>query len=330
MKYPLYPKSIIWEITAKCNLKCRYCSANGGENGHEMKLPDIFKILNEIIIYKESTLFLSGGEPLLRKDIFEILYYVKERRINTVLLTNGLLLNKKIISRIKNLGIKIQIGFDSLNPTLHDFLRGREGAFAKSLNSLKEAIYQGLEIGVAIIATKLNFKEIPCFIDEMIGRGVNWICIPRFIPCGRGAINRSLNLSIDDRIELIKSVVNNKYYKENKIFFDDPTQILFTEKGVLSKGCNAGINKLLIDPSGSVMPCPMFRLSVGSVRETSIQQIWNKAEVLNNLRSRKNIKGECRNCIYLNKCGGCRGLAYHVTGDYLASDILCPRINYFP
>jgi radical SAM protein with 4Fe4S-binding SPASM domain len=327
MKFYPYPISIIWEITSKCNLRCHYCSANGGENNSEMKLVNVYRALDEIAKFKKVNLFLSGGEPLLREDIFKILSYIKRKKINTILLTNGLLLSKETILRLKDLDIKIQIGLDSLDPGLHDFLRGAKGAFIRSFNSLKRALSQRLEVGVAIIATKLNFREIPNFINRMIEMGVSWVCVPRFIPCGRGETDRPLSLSINNRIDLIKAIIINKYYKENKVFFDDPTKILFDKEKSLPDGCNAGINKLSMDSFGNIMPCPMFRLIIGSIKKNSLKHIWNKSKILAIIRNRENIKGICKNCAYIDRCGGCRGLAYHIADDYLASDIMCPRVK---
>lgn len=278
-------------------------------------------------IIKNPPFFYRGGKPLLRKDIFKILAFINAKKINCVLLTNGLCLNDKIILKLKALNLKIQIGLDSLDPSLHDYLRGRKGSFIKSFDSLKKAIDEGLEVGVATIATKLNFKEIPNLINKLISIGVSWVCIPRFILCGRGNLNQSLSLSVKERVELIRKIVKNKYFLKNKIFFDDSVKILFTKENLLPYDCTAGIIKLLIDSSGNVMHCPMFRRVIGSIRKNSLKEIWNKSNVLTTLRNRKNFKGECRNCIYPNVCGGCRAIAYYMENDYLASDRLCPKIK---
>jgi radical SAM protein with 4Fe4S-binding SPASM domain len=256
----------------------------------------------------------------------------------TLVATNGYLLTKQKVETISKFDcISIQVSLDGASAITHDYFRGVTGLFKRALEGITLCRGYGIDVSVSFTCTNLNIKEMLDVILLCEKLDVSTIKLRRFVAQGRGKDNLpNLDLSVEKVQEIVKSFIKIRNDFKNKIIVDmdqAPFKILW-DKCVLDKyqnimdkricgGCTAGIAICVIDPIGSVRPCPSLGIEVGNIREISFQELWSHSEVFQNLRNRENLKGRCGLCEYKNICGGCRADAYARSGDYLTEDPKC-------
>ena len=320
--------------THQCNLRCKHCYGSFGVKERseittkEIKtaLKDFKRLCNSLDI--NSDVHFSGGEPLLREDIYELIAYASKISVRPVLLTNGILLTKEVIEKLVHAGLdSCQISIESSNKELHESVRG-QGTFdrvveatrlLKSLTNIKTAL--------AIAVTKNNLAEVEEYVEFALDRfGVDRVVFHRFVPMGRANIEDALSPEQHDTF-LNRVITLKQKYGKDKVSYTDPTLYgkicgLDTSEDAIG-GCSAGFAALSIDANGDVFPCPRLPLKVGNIRKNSIYQIYNNSKILDKLRNRNNLKGKCGKCSYRFQCGGCRAYAYSLNKDAFAEDKLC-------
>jgi heme b synthase len=343
------PKWIAWEITRRCNLRCVHCrsSSEMEAKGHpDFPTSEAFRIIDDIASYAKPVVVLSGGEPLIRKDVFEIAQYGTDKGLRMCLATNGTLVNDEICGKIKASGIKIvSLSLDGSEESVHDDFRSQKGAFTGTINAARLFKKYGIEFIVNSSFTRRNQEEIPKVYRLAKELGATAWYMFMIVPTGRGEdimneliskedyeeiLDWHYQMEKDEDLMLVRPTCAPHYYrvvlqqskKEGEKF--KKRTLKFSTGG--SKGCIAGQLICLIDVDGNVLPCSYFPKSAGNIRETSFKEIWEGSELFKDLRDFKKYKGKCGSCEFVNVCGGCRARAYSIHGDYLEEEPFCSYI----
>lgn len=336
------PQSIIWELTHRCNLKCKHCfSSSGAAASNELTTDEIRKGLDSFERNKVFQINFTGGEPLLRNDFFEILDYATAKKIAIDFSTNGFLIDQTTVDRLKDTNIfNIQISLDGIGE-LHDRFRGVDGLYRKILDGIEILKRSGFNVVISTTINKTNLRQLGDIIDKAQELGVSVFKTTLFIPIGRGKANENeLQLSRDD----VRSIAY--ILKEKRALIGDrlqiqmdscypwlleenrPEETIWKNRNV---GCSAGSSTLFITAEGKVAPCPFLRhMTIGNLRSEDLKTIWN-SDALECFRTIKpeDLKGRCHNCEFLgSECyGGCRAAAFAESGDMLGEDPLCWKNN---
>jgi len=312
--------------------------------GHpDFSTEEAYRVLDDIVSYAQPVVVLSGGEPLTRKDVFEIAQYGTGKGLRMCLATNGTLVTDAICEKIKQSGIRIvSLSLDGADETVHDDFRSEKGAFAGTINAARLFRKHGIEFIINSSFTKRNQEQIPLVYKLAKELGATAWYMFMIVPTGRGEeimneliskedydkiLDWHYDMEKEEDLLLVRPTCAPHYYrvtlqraKEDGEKFKKRT-LKFSTGG--SKGCLAGQLICLIDVDGNVLPCSYFNLPAGNVREKSFKEIWEGSELFKDLRDFKKYKGRCGACEFINVCGGCRARAYSVYGDYLEEEPFC-------
>lgn len=340
------PRIIAWEITRSCNLNCAHCRAAarcGGYEG-ELTLPEMKAVVDDIATITNPILILTGGEPLLRDDIWELVDYARAKGAMPVIGTNATLVTDEVAAKMAEHGIRrISVSIDFPDADEHDRFRGQDGAFAASMEGIRNAQAHGVGIQVNTTVTKLNADRI----DEVheLAQQVGAEAFHPFllVPTGRGEDLRDVELSPEEYEEVLtwayerqktspmhfKPTDAPQYYRiVHQKAREEGSTISAEQYGTeaMTRGCLGGITFCFISHTGDIQPCGYFDMQLGNVRERPFSQIWTDSPVFADLRDYSRLKGKCGACEYKGVCGGCRARALSATGDYLAEEPYCAYI----
>lgn len=337
------PLFVIWEITRDCNLRCKHCLSDAGKPiPGELNTEDAKKLIDDLETMKVFNINFSGGEPLLRPDIFEILHYASCKKISIDLLTNGMLISKEVVQRLRDTNIfHVQVSVDGIGKT-HDDFRGIKGSFGRAIQGIKRL--KDADFGVAInsAVTRDNLEQIPQLIDMAVDLEVSLYKTTLFMPTGRGKDNATpLVLTPRDVKKFTSMMMKKKDEVGDKIAISVeelyPWLVENREEGIADAilaedssivGCTAGNSSFYITPDGRITPCPFLRdFTAGNIKKEQLNEIWENSPVFDIFRKirRGDLKGKCSDCKFLGVLcyGGCRAAAYAQTGDLYAEDPLC-------
>ena len=324
-------KHISWNVTFECNLFCKHCyrdSGTGKKLKNELNTQEGKELIGGIEEAGFDLLIFSGGEPLLRQDIFELMEYAASLGVIPALGTNGTLVTKEVAEKIKDSGVKsVAVSLDHIAPEKHDYFRGRKGCFQESLRGIENCLGAGLKVQLNYTVTKLNNKEIPEFIDFASRLGAKACHVLFLVEIGRGKEIPEESLSIEEYKQGIKDLLSNKHPE----VFVKPTcapQAIVEAFNMgmplrASRGCIAGVSYCCVLANGDVHICPYAPVKAGNVRAEPFGRIWRESDIFKKLRDFHNYKGRCHKCAYVDICGGCRARAFSATGDYLETDPYC-------
>ncbi|MEJ5228143.1 radical SAM protein [Thermodesulfovibrio sp.] len=340
------PKWIAWEITRRCNLRCIHCRSSSENTVLEHPDPtkeECLKIIDDITSYAKPVLVLTGGEPLLREDFFEIADYAGKKGLRVCLATNGTLVNEEICEKLKAVDIKmVSLSLDGPNETVHDDFRNQKGAFRGTINAIELLKKHGIPFLINSSFTKRNQEYIPQVYELAKSLGATAWYMFMIVPTGRAEellnelidkedyeniLNWHYDMEKKEKDILVRPTCAPQYYrivlerskKDGEKF--ERRSLKFSTGG--AKGCVAGQLICLINVDGDVMPCSYFPLPAGNIKKQSFKEIWENSEIFKDLREFSRYKGRCNNCEYINVCGGCRARAYCLKGDYLQEDPYC-------
>ncbi len=340
----------IWNFTNRCNLSCMHCYSKADLDAVDTLTTE--DIINTLEKFKENGvkfLIFSGGEPLTRKDLFDIASKCKELGIITYLSTNGLYVGnnnaKKILDTFNYVGISI----DGSQKT-HDYFRGLEGSFRESMKAVKLLnSFEDSKVGIRFTITKETYDDLKFIFELAEKENIPKIYISHLVYSGRGLDNLEMDLTKEQRREAVNYILDKAFeYYENgrdiEIVTGNMEQdaILFLEKfgkkypdlkdemynRLIAWGGNSAGRKLLnIDSEGNVKPDPFFPKTIGNILSEDFSDIWRlkPMQLLQKLRIHpREISGKCSNCFYINVCnGGSRSRAYAIYGDMWAEDPSC-------
>lgn len=344
---PGAPFQVVWDVTYACNLRCKHCYATAGKAlKDELTTEEAIETIDALNRLGVPIIAFSGGEPLIRKDIFELTKYASEKGIYVAVATNGTLITEEMAKKLKESGVSyLQISLDGTKET-HESFRGIKGVFEKTIQGIKNAVKQGFFVNVSMTVTRFNYRDVPKVIDICEELGVNWFMHYNFIPTGRGREIVEADITPEEREDLLRMLYEKNFSSKISLlstapqfarvaiqcagsiipthFYNVNAGNRFKELAEFIGGCGAGRFYFAIKANGDVTPCVFFPLVVGNVRVDDLEELWKKNEVFEDLRNKDKLEG-CGSCDYRYVCGGCRARAYNYFGNYLKPDPGCIR-----
>ncbi len=323
------PSLVSWNLTRLCNLRCPHCYLSAGKKGDdELTTEECFGLIDEMKALGTEMVILTGGEPLLRKDIYDLARRCAERGLWVVMGTNGVLINDRVAKKMVECGIKgVGISIDSVDPAMHNSFRGGPNSWEHSVRALEICRAHGLEVLVQSTVMAENYDEIPQLIDFARDMGAWSFNLYFLVQTGRGQQMNDLSAEQTEAM-LGKLVESQEEYRPMLVRSKCAPHFkrIAYERGLgglESGGCMAGTEYCRITPGGDVTPCPYMELSAGNIRTSSFTEIWQNSQLFKELRNPQQLGGRCGGCEYKELCGGCRCRAYAAFEDPLAEDPAC-------
>jgi len=367
------PYVISWNLTYRCNLACEHCYLDAGgsplvdaENfadRSELGTEECFRVIDDIAAFAPECLtILTGGEPLLRRDILEIVRRAAERGLWVVVGTNGVCITENLARRLAEAGARgLSLSLDALDPDRHDRFRKVRGAWRNTVEGAEILNRTGLPFIVQTTAGSHNLGELDAIAgfahDRLAAKVWNLYFL---VPTGRGQFVSDITPAQYDEVlaslyriqrkydrrmlvnakcapHYIKTVLENAGAQTDPIPTDaesapfDPAQRRPSWPGLSpiriysggAGGCPAGTHYMGIRPNGDVTPCPYLPVFAGNLRSASLADLWTSSGLFTDIRRRSSLGGRCGACEMNAHCGGCRARAYGMTGDLMAEDPLC-------
>jgi len=287
---------------------------------------------------------LTGGEPLMRPDIWDIIDYAHEKGCAPVVGTNATLITDEIARKLAGHGIpRISVSIDFATAEEHDAFRRQPGSFDAAVEGIKRAKAAGVGVQINTTVTKLNAEQLPEIHDLAERLGVDAFHIFMLVPTGRGSEIEDLELPPDGYEKALtwayerqktsplhfKPTDSPHYYRIiRQLAKAEGKQVTREEYGMdaMTRGCLGGITFSFISHIGDVQPCGYFDQQLGNVKEQPYSDIWTNSKVFNDLRDYSKLEGKCGACEYKGVCGGCRARALALTGDYMEEEPYCAYV----
>jgi radical SAM protein with 4Fe4S-binding SPASM domain len=349
MKSPV----IFWNITGRCNLACSHCYLSAGKRrGNELSTEECCMLINDLHEARVPLLIISGGEPLVREDIWEILDHARKTGIKTALSSNGTLINDDTAGRLLDSGVEyVGVSLDGASAATHDRIRGIPGSFERSLAGLRSCVRAGIPCGIRMTVTRDNRDEVSGVIDLALRLSVPRFCLYWLVPSGRGSEEyRNKQVSADEAekvfdylcrcacsidpttLEILSvDAPQDSVHLMTWVEKEDPDNrdalCLLARQGC---HCSAGTRVANIDPEGNLYPCQFAQASeflMGNVRKTPFSRIWKTKDrsVWDSLTGQPGKS--CTDCPSYALCrGGCRIRARFGRNEQQSDDPLCPHI----
>lgn len=334
---------VAWEVTRNCNLSCIHCraAATKGPYLNELDTDASLVLLDQISEVGKPVVILTGGEPLMRPDIFEIARYGNQKGLRMVMAPNGTLITEAAAREMAESGIqRISISLDGATRKSHDRFRQVDGAFDGAIHGIELAKEAGVEFQINTTITQQNLGEVAKIQELAVELGAVAHHIFLLVPTGRGKYivdqeisakqyEETLNWFYDQRQKTplqLKATCAPHYYRIlRERAREEGKSVTFKTHGLdaVTRGCLGGTGFCFISHTGIVQPCGFLDVPCGDVTKVPFATIWNDSEVFKSLRDYNKLKGKCGKCEYRKVCGGCRARAYEATGDYLAEEPLC-------
>lgn len=338
------PQLVAWETTRRCQLKCSHCRAAAHDVRYEGELTtsEGKRLLENIASFSKPIIILTGGEPLMRDDIFELAAYGDKLGLKMALATCGIGLTDGIARKFKECGIRrISLSLDGSTAETHDRFRNVPGAFATALKAAETAKKAGLSFQVNTTISRINVDDLPAILKLAIDIGASAFHPFLLVPVGRGQALASETLD-PEKYEAILSWIAEQQAVSPIPF--KPTcaphfhRILRQKKlhkpaahphgaglDFLSRGCLGGLGFVFISHVGQVQICGFLEEKAGNVREADMdfRKIWETSPLFLSMRDKKQYKGRCGICNYWQVCGGCRARAQTMNGHYMEEEPNC-------
>ncbi len=333
------PYLIALNLTERCNLACAHCylDAKVLKEGavDELQTDDLKRVLGEIAeVGPEAMVVLTGGEPMLRRDLPELARHASGLGLMVVVGTNGMLLRPDRLAELQQAGVAgVGISVDSLNPEIHDNFRGKQGAWAKTMQGIDACKDAGMPFQIHFSATDETADEIDNMVAFARDAGAMVLNVFFMVCTGRGEKYSGISAEKYDHVlrRVARAAKQEKrlmvrakcapHFKRIAIEMD-PEWPITAAYGYDAGGCIAATHYARITPNGDVTPCPFMENACGSVREKSFADIWENAPVLNALRTPE-LEGRCGACEFQKLCGGCRARPLALNGNMMGEDNLC-------
>ena len=344
---------VFWETTAGCNLRCLHCrrldTGSQGLAPGDLDTEACLALVDSIAAFSRPILVLSGGEPLIRPDIFEIAAHAAGCGLQVALATNGTLVDESMAEKIVSSGVRrVAISFDGATPEVHDAFRMLSGSFEKAVAGFRALKARGMSMQVNCTVARHNEHQLDQLVELARDLGADALHFFMLVPVGCG-----VEISEDQQLtpERYEEVLNWLYdqtlaHPELQLkatcaphYF----RVVYQRGGgkqlkqraeahgghgmhAMTRGCLAGSAVCFVSHTGEVFPCGYLPVSAGNVRETPLEKIWSEAHLFQVLRDTGNLKGKCGLCEYKNVCMGCRARAYGQVGDYLEEEPFCTYV----
>lgn len=326
------PNAVFWDITLECNLRCAHCVlAAGVKQDQELDTTECKQLIDQMPGIGLSVVTLSGGEPLIRPDFFELAHHVRTRGFGLALSTNGTLVDRAAAREISRLEMDVQVSLDGTTAEEHERLRKCPGSFEATLAGIENLRSAGVEFTIGSVFNRNNaerFREMPDFAESVGARTFRMI---PFIPAGRGLVFRELEPTPQELREM------THYLRERRktcpiTITPMEMEFLFEPGGggpvdpSMQHGCDGARSSFSISATGEVLPCSFFTgIRAENVRDYPLRSIWASSPMLNYFRDLRatDIEGDCQNCAWFRDClGGCPSANFSC-GKMLSPNVRC-------
>lgn len=321
---------VSWNTTNQCNMFCDHCYRDAGTRlSEELNTDEGKQLIREIKQAGFMIMIFSGGEPLMRPDIFELGNYARQQGLRPVLGTNGTLITPDVACKLKEAGFAAcGVSLDSVDAYKNDRFRKLDNAYNLTLEGLKNLREAGVPFQLHTTVMDWNAGELEALTDLAISQGAMAHHFFFLVPTGRAVNIEEEALRVKEYERTLARIMAKQKEVDIELKPTCAPQFIRVadKKGVpvrFSKGCLAGISYCIISPRGDVQPCAYLDMRLGNVREQAFDEIWRHNEILQQLRTME-YQGKCGVCDYRERCGGCRARAYYYNeGDYMAEDSWC-------
>jgi len=357
----LVPHLVAWESTRACNLACVHCRAEAQRVPHpdQLTTDEAIDLVDQISALANKhrpnspvIFIISGGDPLMREDIFHIAEHATEAGLRTVMSPSGTQVTGEIIKKIKDAGIvRISISLDGSSAEEHDAFRQVPGAFEMATTALRHAKEGDLPFQINTTVTKRNLFDLPAILEKAVELGASAWDVFMLVPTGRGKVEDEISpRKYEETLEWAFKVAQTApipvkvtcapHYKRiqrqttatsspvaqrrgNRKAEEGKRGTSHSRRSTLSRGCLAGNGFCFVSHVGEVFPCGYLPVLAGNIRQQPFKEIYQNSELFKELRDYNLLKGKCGICEYNKICGGCRARAFGATGDYLAEEPYC-------
>ncbi len=338
------PRLVFWETTAACNLKCIHCRASATDSASpdDLSTAEAIAMIDAIREVSAPILVLSGGEPLVRPDIFRLARHASERGLKVALATNGTMVDRDVALRAKEAGVeRASVSLDGPDAATHDSFRQMPGSFEAALRGISAFREAGIPFQVNTSVANHNRDRLPEILDLAVRLGAVAFHLFLLVPVGCGLeiseeeqispeeYERILNWFYDASRTLpisLKATCAPHYYRIlRQRAAQEGVRVSRETHGMdaVTRGCLAGTAVCFVSHRGDVYPCGYLPVSAGNVRLQRFADIWREAPVFREMRDYDCLKGKCGVCEFRGVCGGCRARAFGETGDYLGEEPYC-------
>lgn len=337
------PKLIAWELTRSCNLDCIHCraAARFGKYPNELTTEENMKFLEDVASFASPIMIMTGGEPMLREDIWDLAKHGTKLGLRMVMSPCGFLVTEETAKKMIESGIqRVSFSIDGATEESHDNFRRVRGAFASVMTAIENVKKVGLDFQVNTTITKHNLAELPRILDLVISLGAKAHHPFLLVPTGRGAELKDQEIAPEDYEKTLTWFYNMRekvpiqfkptcaphYYR---IFRQQESAkgIKVTPEthglDAMSKGCMGGQSFAFVSNTGKVQICGFLDVECGDIRKESFVKIWDTSKVFQEMRAWDDYNGRCGYCEFRKVCGGCRARAFAFTKDYMDEEPFC-------
>lgn len=357
------PFTVAWEITRSCALACVHCRAEAipKRDPRELTTPEAYNLIDQVVEIGKPILVVTGGDPMMRRDVFDLLEYGVSRGLRMALSPSATaLVTRRALERVRDIGVSmVHISLDGADAAMHDGFRGVTGSFERTMRILRDCRELGIPLQIGTSVTRRTLADLPAIAARVREADARVWSLFFLVPTGRGRVEDMISpQEQDDTLQWMytiskdasfhlrtavtptyrRVVIQRRREEERASHPADASsvngQIVWEQTGAgysfrqanapTGQGVNDGKGFCFVSHIGDVYPSGFLQLSAGNVREQSLSSIYRESELFRTLRNSSLLKGACGKCEFREVCGGSRARAYAVTGDYLASDPSCP------
>lgn len=360
--FDLSPFTVAWEITRSCALACVHCRAEAipKRDPRELTTDEARTLIDQVVDIGKPILVVTGGDPMMRRDVYDLLQYGVSRGLRVALSPSATaLVTRRALERVHSIGVSmVHISMDGAGAAAHDSFRGVVGSFERTMRILRDCHELGIAVQIGTSVTRRNIAELPAIADRVRKVDARVWNLFFLVPTGRGRVEDMITpqeqeealhwlytVSKDAPFHVrtavtpaYRRVVIQQRREEQRASHagKDETEspITWEQTGAgysfrqaaapTSRGVNDGNGFCFVSHIGDVYPSGFLQISAGNVRERSLSDIYRESELFRALRDPSQLTGACGRCEFRAVCGGSRARAYAMTGDYLASDPSCP------
>ncbi len=339
--FNLRPLVTIWEMTRACDLACFHCRASAQPvcNPNELNTEQAKKLIRDISVLKPPIFVMTGGDPLKRKDVYELVAYAAAYGLRPALTPSATpLLTREAVQKLKEAGLsRLAISLDGPRAEVHDTFRGVPGSFARTLEAVKWANEVGLPIQVNTSLTRRNLGHLEEMAELLRDQKIVLWSVFCLVPTGRGQLTDlptgeefenafarlyQLSLNLPFRVKTTEGPHYRRYMLQQQ-HGGDGRAFQFTEREQAQPWVNDGKGFVFISHTGDVCPSGFFPVAAGNVKKTPLWWVYRYAPLFQALRDSSRLKGKCKVCEFREVCGGSRARALAVTGDAFAQEPCC-------
>ena len=332
---------LFWESTIKCNLSCAHCRRVEGDEAIDSDISTLQakEMIDQLAEFGTNQDFMpilvfSGGEPLCRNDIFELVDHAVSKKLKCALATNGTLIDSTVAQKIKASSVeRVSVSLDGATSEIHNKLRMQDGSFEAALNGIQCLNDCGVPFQINMTITRHNAHQLDDIF--ILAERLNAVAVHLFmlvpVGCGEEFAPEDM-LSTDEYEDMMQHIAQIEHTGDMEIkvtcgpHYERVVREQNPEQRRMSKGCLAGSGVIFVGHSGDVFPCGYLPINCGNILQTPLKEIWTGSTDLARMRDTHQLKGKCGVCGYAKVCGGCRARAFAATSDYMEAEPMCTYV----